>query len=101
MTVHGVHPTLNRSGDDASNSSQSREWSNTPGACALPKEVVPKITWLERYRATLRTLRPDLTDGEMESTVGTFDLYHALNGRFPTVPEQAAQFEALYYSDRN
>ena len=97
LTELSLHPTLNRSGDDASNSSQPPECSNAGGVSKPTQEVTPQITWLERYREALRVLRPDLTDQEMENSFDTDRLYQALRGRFPTVPEQAAQFEALYW----
>jgi hypothetical protein len=89
--------TPSRFGNDVSNSSPPRESSNAAGVAKPTGEVTPKRMWLRRYRAALRVLRPDLTDQQMESTVGADRLYQALSGRFPTVPEQAAQFEAIYW----
>jgi hypothetical protein len=91
------HSTPNRSDDAAPNSSRPRECSNAAGVSKAAQEVTPQSTWRERFRETLRVLRPDLTDQAIENSVGTDGLYQALHDRFPTVPEQAAYFEAVYW----
>jgi hypothetical protein len=96
---HDITPS--RLSNDVSNSSPPKEYSNAGGVAKPTGEVTPKRMWLRRYRAALKALRPDLTDQEMESTVGADRLYQAFSGRFPTVPEQAAQFEAIYWMKKS